>query len=151
MGCSGNLSLHLSSLLEAGIICGCRPDMPGGEGSNSPLPGPASSAHQYKAWKAGGAEPETPARTTGDRSARAQWPNHPRQASRCGARTPRGTPRRGASPASVYRARAAGAGPGARGGTLAQLINLISHDSYHLGQIVLLRRLLGAWPPPSGG
>jgi uncharacterized damage-inducible protein DinB len=25
------------------------------------------------------------------------------------------------------------------------------HNSYHLGQIVLLRRVLGAWPPPGGG
>lgn len=28
---------------------------------------------------------------------------------------------------------------------------LAQHNSYHLGQIVLLRRVLGAWPPPSGG
>ncbi len=28
---------------------------------------------------------------------------------------------------------------------------LITHNSYHLGQIVLLRRLLASWPPPSGG
>ena len=26
-----------------------------------------------------------------------------------------------------------------------------SHNSYHLGQVVLLRQMLGAWPPPSGG
>ena len=25
------------------------------------------------------------------------------------------------------------------------------HNSYHLGQIVMLRRVLGAWPPPAGG
>jgi uncharacterized damage-inducible protein DinB len=25
------------------------------------------------------------------------------------------------------------------------------HNSYHLGQIVMLRRMLGAWPPPTGG
>ena len=25
------------------------------------------------------------------------------------------------------------------------------HNSHHLGQVVLLRRLLGAWPPPGGG
>lgn len=25
------------------------------------------------------------------------------------------------------------------------------HNSYHLGQIVQLRRVLGAWPPPGGG
>lgn len=28
---------------------------------------------------------------------------------------------------------------------------LIGHNSYHLGQIVLLRQMLGSWPPPSGG
>jgi len=26
-----------------------------------------------------------------------------------------------------------------------------AHDSYHLGQVVLLRQQLGAWPPPGGG
>jgi uncharacterized damage-inducible protein DinB len=26
-----------------------------------------------------------------------------------------------------------------------------THNSYHTGQIVLLRRMLGAWPPPGGG
>ena len=28
---------------------------------------------------------------------------------------------------------------------------MASHLSYHLGEVVLLRRLSGAWPPPSGG
>lgn len=28
---------------------------------------------------------------------------------------------------------------------------LAQHNSYHLGQIVILRRVLGAWPPPAGG
>ena len=28
---------------------------------------------------------------------------------------------------------------------------LAQHNSYHLGQIVLLRRVIGAWPPPEGG
>jgi len=28
---------------------------------------------------------------------------------------------------------------------------LANHNSYHLGQIVSLRRLIGAWLPPSGG
>ncbi|NYF78371.1 DinB family protein [Granulicella arctica] len=32
-----------------------------------------------------------------------------------------------------------------------QLISLASHNAYHLGRIVLLRQLLGTWPPPSGG
>jgi hypothetical protein len=26
-----------------------------------------------------------------------------------------------------------------------------AHNSYHAGQVVLLRQLLGKWPPPSGG
>jgi uncharacterized damage-inducible protein DinB len=34
---------------------------------------------------------------------------------------------------------------------LEQLQNLAAHNAYHLGRIVLLRQLLGAWPPPSGG
>ncbi|HEX7000844.1 MAG TPA: DinB family protein [Trueperaceae bacterium] len=25
------------------------------------------------------------------------------------------------------------------------------HDTHHLGQIILLRRMVGAWPPPGGG
>ena len=32
-----------------------------------------------------------------------------------------------------------------------QLISLAAHNAYHFGRIVLLRQLLGAWPPPSGG
>ncbi|EIT86420.1 hypothetical protein A374_05641 [Fictibacillus macauensis ZFHKF-1] len=31
------------------------------------------------------------------------------------------------------------------------LRNIASHNTYHLGEIVLLRRLFGAWPPPGGG
>ncbi len=27
----------------------------------------------------------------------------------------------------------------------------VGHNSYHLGQIFLLRQLQGSWPPPSGG
>lgn len=27
----------------------------------------------------------------------------------------------------------------------------VLHNSYHLGQIVFLRRVLGSWPPPGGG
>ncbi|MGD0912615.1 MAG: DinB family protein [Terracidiphilus sp.] len=34
---------------------------------------------------------------------------------------------------------------------LEQLQNLAAHNAYHLGRIVLLRQLLGVWPPPSGG
>jgi uncharacterized damage-inducible protein DinB len=32
-----------------------------------------------------------------------------------------------------------------------QLENLAAHNAYHLGRIVLLRQLIEAWPPPSGG
>ena len=32
-----------------------------------------------------------------------------------------------------------------------QLLSLAAHNAYHFGRIVLLRQLLGAWPPPSGG
>ncbi len=34
---------------------------------------------------------------------------------------------------------------------LEQLENLAAHNAYHFGRIVLLRRLLGIWPPASGG
>ena len=34
---------------------------------------------------------------------------------------------------------------------LEMLHTIASHNSYHLGQVVLLRQILGAWPPPSGG
>jgi len=38
------------------------------------------------------------------------------------------------------------------GETIAGLLrNIASHNSYHLGEIVLLRRFYGAWPPPGGG
>ncbi len=32
-----------------------------------------------------------------------------------------------------------------------QLISLAAHNAYHLGRVVLLRQIAGAWPPPSGG
>lgn len=32
-----------------------------------------------------------------------------------------------------------------------QLENMAAHNAYHLGRIVLLRQLLGWWPPPKGG
>lgn len=39
-----------------------------------------------------------------------------------------------------------------RGIPVAEGISILAqHNSYHLGQIVLLRRVLGAWPPPAGG
>jgi uncharacterized damage-inducible protein DinB len=33
----------------------------------------------------------------------------------------------------------------------AVISQMIAHNSYHTGQIALIRRVLGAWPPPSGG
>ena len=44
--------------------------------------------------------------------------------------------------------------PGALSRTMTvreQLESLAAHNAYHFGRIVLLRQLLGAWPPPSGG
>ena len=32
-----------------------------------------------------------------------------------------------------------------------RLLSHAEHDAYHLGQIVLIRRMIGAWPPPGGG
>jgi uncharacterized damage-inducible protein DinB len=32
-----------------------------------------------------------------------------------------------------------------------QLESLAAHNAYHLARIVLIRQLLGLWPPPSGG
>jgi uncharacterized damage-inducible protein DinB len=34
---------------------------------------------------------------------------------------------------------------------LGVLHHLASHNSHHGGQVVALRQILGAWPPPSGG
>ena len=34
---------------------------------------------------------------------------------------------------------------------LGMLQAIASHNSYHAGQVVVLRQLLGTWPPPSGG
>jgi hypothetical protein len=33
----------------------------------------------------------------------------------------------------------------------AVIQSMASHLSYHLGEVVLMRRMLGLWPPPSGG
>ena len=34
---------------------------------------------------------------------------------------------------------------------LGEVLMVQGHNSYHLGQIVELRRQLGSWPPPKGG
>jgi uncharacterized damage-inducible protein DinB len=34
---------------------------------------------------------------------------------------------------------------------LGMLQAIASHSSYHAGQVVALRQMLGSWPPPSGG
>lgn len=41
--------------------------------------------------------------------------------------------------------------PASEGGAtiLRELLLVADHNAYHLGQLVLLRRLLGAWPPAS--
>jgi uncharacterized damage-inducible protein DinB len=40
-----------------------------------------------------------------------------------------------------------------RGGKsrVEMLQTIASHTSYHIGQLVSVRQMLGAWPPPSGG
>lgn len=32
-----------------------------------------------------------------------------------------------------------------------RLLIMSTHDSYHLGQVVMMRRVMGEWPPPGGG
>jgi len=34
---------------------------------------------------------------------------------------------------------------------LEMLQSIAAHNSYHAGQVVVLRQMQGAWPPPSGG
>jgi uncharacterized damage-inducible protein DinB len=34
---------------------------------------------------------------------------------------------------------------------LGMIHAIASHNSYHAGQVAVLRQMLGAWPPPSGG
>ncbi|GAA0610272.1 DinB family protein [Virgibacillus siamensis] len=36
-------------------------------------------------------------------------------------------------------------------GQVEHLLSLISHNSYHSGQVVFVRRYLNQWPPPTGG
>jgi uncharacterized damage-inducible protein DinB len=31
------------------------------------------------------------------------------------------------------------------------LIHVANHNAHHLGQVILLRQIMGSWPPPSGG
>jgi len=31
-----------------------------------------------------------------------------------------------------------------------EILMILGHNSYHLGQIVMLRQILGSWPPPRG-
>ena len=33
----------------------------------------------------------------------------------------------------------------------ADLCGFAAHNAYHLGRVVLLRQMMGSWPPPSGG
>lgn len=32
-----------------------------------------------------------------------------------------------------------------------RMVWFTGHNAYHLGQVVFMRRILGAWPPPGGG
>jgi uncharacterized damage-inducible protein DinB len=31
------------------------------------------------------------------------------------------------------------------------LVHVANHNAHHLGQVILLRQMMGKWPPPSGG
>lgn len=31
------------------------------------------------------------------------------------------------------------------------IVDYYMHEAHHLGQVILLRRMIGAWPPPGGG
>jgi len=31
------------------------------------------------------------------------------------------------------------------------LVHIAQHNAHHLGQVILLRQIMGRWPPPSGG
>ena len=57
------------------------------------------------------------------------------------------------SPAEMQREiESAHAGDKKVSGTLeAVLWQMVAHNSYHLGQIAMVRRMLGAWPPRGGG
>lgn len=40
----------------------------------------------------------------------------------------------------------------AKGETVRDVLwQMVAHNSYHVGQVALLRRAFGAWPPPAGG
>lgn len=43
------------------------------------------------------------------------------------------------------------ANPGRSMTVREQLESFAAHNAYHFGRIVLLRQMLGSWPPPSGG
>jgi uncharacterized damage-inducible protein DinB len=44
------------------------------------------------------------------------------------------------------------AGEGSRSSSMeAVLWQILVHNSYHIGQITLLLRCFGLWPPPKGG
>lgn len=31
------------------------------------------------------------------------------------------------------------------------LVHVANHNAHHLGQVIVLRQMMGKWPPPSGG
>ncbi len=41
--------------------------------------------------------------------------------------------------------------PGKEGTVGASVASYYLHEAHHLGQVILLRRMIGAWPPPGGG
>lgn len=55
------------------------------------------------------------------------------------------------APAEAASPGAADAGPERRVAVRAGVGQIVAHTAYHAGQMVLLRQMLGAWPPPAGG
>lgn len=56
------------------------------------------------------------------------------------------------SPRAELDRRIEGLHEGDNSGTLeAMLWWMVAHNSYHVGQIAMIRRVMGAWPPKAGG
>jgi hypothetical protein len=52
----------------------------------------------------------------------------------------------------IMRRQVAASGPSASPSTVEEVLwQMVAHNSYHIGQVVLIRQCLGAWPPRKGG
>jgi uncharacterized damage-inducible protein DinB len=98
---------------------------------------PAYPAHAIESW------PSTPAASTAQwQSAKERFTAHLDHLARLA----------GADSETLSQAIAPDKDKAARPLTVEDIVTQISaHNSYHIGQIVLLRRQLNAWPPKAGG